>query len=117
MLILNGLPSYNEVIYNGLVFVPFGIFMCMLRKNKSSVRLIVPVILTSLFFEVAQYIFALGASDITDLLANTFGGIIGIGIFFILHKICKEKVYKVINTTALVLETGLALFIGMIRFL
>ncbi len=116
MLILNGAPSYHEVIYNGLVFVPFGIFISMLRKKKSFAGLIVPIILTSLFFETIQYIFALGASDITDVLANTFGGIAGIGIFFILHKMCKENVYKVINIIALVLAIGLALIIGMIRF-
>ncbi len=117
MLKLNGVPSYNEIIYNGLVFVPFGIFICMLSKKKSFACLIVPIILTSLFFEITQYIFALGASDITDLIANTFGGIIGIGIFFIFHKICKDNVYKVMNTMALVLEIGLALLIGMIKFM
>jgi glycopeptide antibiotics resistance protein len=113
MLILNGVPSYNEVIYNALVFVPFGIFMCMLSKKKSFVRMIVPIILTSLLFEVIQYIFAIGASDITDVIANTLGGIAGCGIFFILHKICKENTYKVIHAIALVLEIGLAFFIGI----
>jgi glycopeptide antibiotics resistance protein len=83
MLILNGKPSYNEIIFNGLVFVPFGIFMCMLRKKKSFVHLIIPIILTSLFYEAAQYIFAIGASDITDLLANILGGIVGFGIFLL----------------------------------
>jgi glycopeptide antibiotics resistance protein len=117
MLILNGKPSYYEVVYNMLIFVPFGIFICMLKKRKSFFHLIVPIILTSLLFEVIQYIFALGASDITDLLANTFGGIVGCGIFVIIHKICKENVYKVLNTTALVLEIGLALLIGMVRFI
>jgi glycopeptide antibiotics resistance protein len=116
-MISTGVPSYYEIIYNGLVFVPFGIFVCMLLKKKSFVHLIVPIILTSLFFEVIQYIFAIGASDITDVIANTLGGIAGTGIFFVLHKICKENVYKVINITALVLTIGLALLIGMIRIL
>ena len=117
MLKLNGAPSYNEVIYNALVFVPLGIFISMLRKKKSFVHLIAPLILISLLFEVTQYIFALGASDITDLMANTFGGIAGVGIFSIFHKISKENVYKVINATALVLAVGLALLISLIRFM
>lgn len=116
MLILNGAPSYNEVIYNGLVFAPFGIFVCMLRKEKSFAHLIAPIILTSLLFEALQYILAIGASDITDVIANTLGGIAGAVIFFILHKSCKENVNKVINTAALVLTIVLALFIGMMRF-
>lgn len=117
MLMLNGVPSYNEIIYNGLAFVPFGIFMCMLKEKKSFANLIIPIVLTSLFFEVIQYIFALGASDITDLMANTFGGIVGIGLFFVFHKMCKEHVYKVINITGVVLVIGLALLIGIISFL
>jgi glycopeptide antibiotics resistance protein len=91
MLILNGAPNYNEIIYNVLAFVPFGIFLCMLRKKKSFVNLILPIALTSMFYEAIQYIFVLGASDITDLIANTFGGIAGIGIFYIFHKIRKRK--------------------------
>ena len=117
MLYLNGMPSYNEIFYNGLVFVPFGIFISMLRKKKAFLHLIVPIILTSLFFEAMQYIFALGASDITDVISNTFGGIIGIGIFYLFHKLCKEKVYQAINIIALVCEIGLVLLIGMIILL
>jgi glycopeptide antibiotics resistance protein len=117
MLILNGLPDYNEIILNGLAFVPFGILLCMLRKKKSFANLIAPIILTSLLFEVIEYIFAIGASDITDVMANTIGGIVGIGIFSILHKMCKENVYKVINTVALVLAIGCALFIGLALFI
>lgn len=35
----------------------------------------------TLLYEVVQYIFAIGASDITDLLGNTLGGVIGIALF------------------------------------
>lgn len=115
MLILNGSPSYDEIIYNALVFVPFGVFLGLLRKKRSFVNLFVPIVLLSLFFEVIQYIFAIGASDITDLIANTFGGIVGIGIFFIFHKIFKDNVYKAINTTALVLACLSALILAVIR--
>ena len=117
MLYLNGRPSYNEIIYNSFAFLPFGIYICMLGKKKSFLHLIVPLILTSLFFEVVQYIFALGASDITDVIANTFGGIAGVGIFFIFQKICKENTRKVMNIIALILTIALALFIGAIWIL
>ncbi|HWR23141.1 MAG TPA: VanZ family protein [Feifaniaceae bacterium] len=116
MNIRNGAPNYGEVIYNALLFVPFGIFMCMLKRKNSFASLIMPVVLTSLSFEVIQYIFAIGASDITDFIANTSGGIAGIGVFFIFHKLCKENVYTVMNIIALVLVIGLALFYGMVMF-
>jgi glycopeptide antibiotics resistance protein len=117
MLHLNGRPSYNEIIYNGLAFLPFGIYISMLSMKKSFMHLIVPLILTSLLFEIMQYVFALGASDITDVIANTFGGIIGIGLFFSFQKICRENTYKVMNVIALVLTIALALFIGAIWIL
>ena len=117
MLHLNGMPSYSEIAYNGLAFLPFGIFIGMLEKKKSFATLIAPIIITSLFFEVIQYAFALGASDITDLIANTFGGIVGVGIYFIFQKMCKENTHKVINAIALVLTIGLALLIGAIWIL
>jgi len=117
MLHLNGMPSYSEIAYNSLVFVPFGIFVSMLGKKKSFAALIAPIILTSLFFEVIQYVFALGASDITDLIANTSGGIVGVGIFFVFNKICKENTYTVINSIALVLTIVLALLVGAIWIL
>ena len=125
VLVHNGLPDYNEIIYNVLAFVPFGVFLCMLGKRKSFVQLLVPIALLSLFFEVVQYAFSIGTSDITDLIANTVGGIIGIGIFFVFHKLCGDNVYKVLNTTALVLALilaiGLALYLaalllGVLRF-
>ncbi len=117
MLHLNGRPSYNEIIYNGLAFLPFGIYISMLGKKKTFLQLIVPIILTSLFFEVIQYIFALGASDITDVIANTIGGIAGLGIYFMFHKICKENTHKVMNAIALFLTIALASLVGAIWIL
>ncbi len=113
MLVLNGKANYNEIIYNVLVFVPLGIFLCMLAKKKSFAHLVVPIVLLSLFYEVVQYIFAIGASDITDLIANSLGGVIGIGVFYVFHKIFKDNVNKVLNTTALVFALILAAALGL----
>jgi glycopeptide antibiotics resistance protein len=115
MLFLNGAPSYNEVIYNALAFLPFGIFICMLRKKRSFASLILPIFLTSLLFEVLQYVFAIGASDITDLIANSAGGIIGAGIFYVMSQIFNENVNRIINTIAMVIVIGFGLFICAIR--
>ncbi|MEN2256314.1 VanZ family protein (plasmid) [Paraclostridium benzoelyticum] len=63
---------------------------------------ILPIFGVSLLFEITQFIFGLGASDITDLINNTLGGAIGILIYFILIKIFKSdlKLNKVINICA-----------------
>jgi glycopeptide antibiotics resistance protein len=61
-----------------------------------------PIFGVSILFEIIQFIFGLGASDITDLINNTLGGVIGILIYFILNKIFKSdlKLNKVINIFA-----------------
>ena len=47
-----------------------------------------------------QLIFAIGASDITDLIGNTFGGIIGIAIYLIIRRLFKTN--KILNSIALI---------------
>ncbi|MGO5093840.1 VanZ family protein [Clostridium sp. LCP25S3_F10] len=41
----------------------------------------------SLIFEVSQYVFGIGASDITDIITNTIGKIVGMGIYMVIKKI------------------------------
>jgi glycopeptide antibiotics resistance protein len=56
----------------------------------------------SLLFELIQYIFTIGGSDITDLISNTLGGVIGIGFYIVFSRILKEKTNKILNILALI---------------
>ena len=38
-----------------------------------------------------QYVLAIGGSDITDLIGNTLGGVAGIGVFAVLHRLFGRK--------------------------
>lgn len=51
-----------------------------------------------------QYILAIGASDITDIIGNTLGGIAGIVCYILLEKIFKNKCITIINTLGLAIE-------------
>jgi glycopeptide antibiotics resistance protein len=77
----------KEVVYNILVFVPLGVYLSAFMSKKTLVIRILPCFLLSLAFEVIQWIFAIGASDITDVIGNTFGGILGLILFWLLGKI------------------------------
>lgn len=68
---VNGKLQISEIIDNVLAFVPFGIFMGMLREQATFWKRLVPIFGVSLLYEAFQYLFGIGASDITDLLANT----------------------------------------------
>ena len=45
----------------------------------------------SLLLEITQYILAIGSSDITDLITNTAGGLLGICFIFYCGSIAKKS--------------------------
>lgn len=99
--IINGKVNQTEQIYNFLIFVPVGIYLSLLfgsRFLKNS--LIIAGI--SLFYEVMQYILGIGATDVTDLLLNTAGGIAGLFIFWLLKKLLKKKTEPILLILATV---------------
>ena len=112
--IVNGRIYINEIIDNILVFIPLGIYICMLKEDWSILRKISVGFFISLGIEVLQFILAIGATDITDLIGNTLGGIIGIGVFYLFSKLFKNKTNKIINILALIVSI---LLVSMISIL
>ena len=94
---------FKEVLDNLLIFIPFGIYLKML--NKDNKKIILYGFVFSLALEVCQFIFKLGATDITDLITNTLGTIVGVYIYVLLEKIFKnkEKINKVLRILSLIL--------------
>ena len=86
------------------------------KRRMELYKKVIPIFITSLAFETLQYIFALGASDITDLIGNTLGGIIGIAVFMLLSKIFKNNTIKIINILALIVTIIVVLFLGLVIF-
>lgn len=87
----------KEVSYNVLIFVPLGVYVCMFRPKWSMVKKLLPGFALSLLFEALQYIFAIGATDITDLITNTLGGALGIALFLLLQRLFKKRCATVVN--------------------
>lgn len=103
-----------NVMYNILFFIPFGIYIYMLKRKWSFIIKVVITLCLSLSFEILQYIFAIGRTDITDILSNTLGGIIGIGIYGLLSRILKSKTNKVMNIALLVLTVCILMFFALL---
>ncbi|WP_168166951.1 VanZ family protein [Corynebacterium sp. HMSC04H06] len=70
---------YTNTFGNILLFVPVGAAFYALTRGTG--RAVLLGLATSLSIEVIQYIFALGYSDVDDLLFNTIGAALG-GIWF-----------------------------------
>lgn len=100
--IINGKIDFSEIIYNMLAFIPIGLYIGILERDKKFIKKILPIFILSLVYEILQYIFHIGATDITDLIMNTLGGAIGIAIINVLYKIFKrnEKVDKALTILA-----------------
>ncbi len=107
--IVNDKMNFDVIIHNMLVFIPFGIFIHVLLEEKTLIKQFIPIILTSLLFEGIQYIFAIGASDITDVLSNSLGGVIGVVITLVISKITRKNWITLINVISFVGGIGLTL--------
>ena len=69
-----------------IIFAPLGIYLKMLKTESSkAVKLYFVVSGISLIFETLQFIFGIGASDITDVITNTAGTAAGAGLYCILN--------------------------------
>lgn len=99
--IVNGKLDVSEILLNIAAFIPFGMYLSMIDFKIGFIRKVLPIFAVSLMYEAAQYCFAIGASDITDLLGNTLGGMIGIGLFAVCSKILKEKTVRILNILAM----------------
>lgn len=102
----------REIIDNVIIFIPYGILMAMVRDKRSFFSKIFPIFLTSLCFETLQYVFAIGSTDVNDVITNTLGGLLGIFIFWIFKKVFRRNAEKVVITLALILILLLVLFIA-----
>ena len=112
--IVNGTIDFDKIINNFLVFLPVGLYTCMLKPHWNLFRKIAPAFFLSLLYEVLQYLFAIGATDITDLISNTLGGCAGVLLFVLLAKILKGRTVRILNIAAAVCTVLLIAFLGLI---
>ncbi|GAB2025460.1 glycopeptide resistance protein VanZ1 [Lactovum odontotermitis] len=92
----NGTGDRTEMIANVLVFVPYGGLLAAAGCKRRFAQLLLAVLLTSLAYEGLQYVLSIGAADVTDVICNTFGGLLGLGIFLFFRKVFGEKVMSVL---------------------
>ena len=102
----------KEVFENLLIFVPMGIYLQMLLPKGRVHGKLAVIAGTSLLLETAQYVLAIGRSDITDLLSNTTGGLLGLALYCIIARLLRnreraDKLFLVLAVIASVIVIGL----------
>lgn len=100
-------PVSWDMLYNMIMFVPFGIVYCYYQKNFCIYKAIGLSFLTTFLIEASQFVFKTGVVDIDDLMINTMGSLVGIFLYIVLRKILQWKqvgeIHEVIDTIATIL--------------
>ncbi len=101
--LFNGIVNRLDLTGNIILFFPFGILYNVKRK-KSYFNNFIVFLISSFSFEILQYILGIGASDITDIILNVLGGLLGVVFYNIFTKILKkETADKIIIVLAVIL--------------
>nr|WP_244163254.1 VanZ family protein [Paenibacillus pectinilyticus] len=81
----------TNILGNIILFMPLGLYVQLLKKDKRLSISMLIVFLVSLLVEILQYIFGIGATDIDDIILNSLGGFIGIYVYKVLSRIFKDE--------------------------
>ena len=82
--------AFGNIAGNVLLFIPLGAGLSVLTKSTVA-RTMLIVASASVAVEILQGVFALGASDIDDVILNCLGGFIGIQLFLLLRVILRDR--------------------------
>lgn len=114
---INLIPFYgdNFKIFGSLLhilaFIPFGIYLEIISKRKSSESVIVGFIFIILL-ETSTHVLGTGVLDITDIITNTFGVYLGRISYKLTSKVMdKELLDKVILITASICTLCIIVFL------
>lgn len=86
-------PAEMQIFFNVLMLIPFGFLLPMIKKHNA-LTVTFTTFLLSLTIEVIQPLLnAHRISDVTDVITNTLGGLIG----YFLYRLLKPKFDKYLN--------------------
>ncbi|QDK71201.1 VanZ family protein [Lactococcus protaetiae] len=107
----------REVLLNVLIFVPFGVLLNMVGRKIPFLLKILIICAISFLFESLQYLLSIGASDVTDLITNSLGGLIGLSLYSIARKLGQErKVDRNIVVLGFIMIVLILIWIGRLFF-
>jgi glycopeptide antibiotics resistance protein len=110
----------SEVISNIIAFIPFGVMLGVNFRDVAFKYKIAFIFAFSLAVEIIQYVLAIGATDITDLIMNTLGGFIGLSIYAVASKRTDDRTLDLgINlsgTLILLAILYLRIFVFIVRY-
>jgi glycopeptide antibiotics resistance protein len=91
--------AFSNLVGNIAIFIPLGLYLPLIKKNKRVITNLLFIFIVSLFVEIIQGLLGIGASDIDDIILNCLGGWVGIlGYKFLLLLLRDEKKVRTVLT-------------------
>jgi glycopeptide antibiotics resistance protein len=75
----------SEVVWNVILFVPLGVYLKMLGAGCG--KAVLCGLGVSVLLEILQFAFGIGVTDVTDVITNTAGTALGVGIYCALRSL------------------------------
>lgn len=106
-----------EATLNIIIFIPLGVYACMLFCTWTNARKLIFFVSLSVLVELLQYSFRIGAFDTTDILTNTTGALIGLGLFKLTARLFgnSARLHVVLNVIGAVGTILLVSFLVLLR--
>ena len=108
----------TEILENVLIFVPMGIYLQMLMPKVKLYAKIMMIAGTSFLLETTQYALAIGRSDITDVLTNTIGGLLGLIVYLMVARLIgnRAKANRLFSILAGIVSAAVIGLLGFILY-
>jgi glycopeptide antibiotics resistance protein len=83
--------AFDNVFGNIGLFLPLGIYLQLIKRDKRILISLLFVFIISLSVELIQFILGIGATDVDDIILNCLGGITGILCYRFLFILTKDQ--------------------------
>lgn len=115
--IFTGKADVLEAVLNILIFIPLGVYLGVLYRKHSFVKMLIIILSITLIVESTQYLLKTGAFDTTDLLTNTLGGLIGLIFFQCIASLFSDslKTQRIVNLIAFIGTLALILLLILLK--
>ena len=116
-----GVNTVPEMLANLALFVPFGVYVGLLAPRLRWWSVAAVAATLSAGFEALQFVLAVGSSDVTDVVLNTAGAVVGVVVLAIARSRLRERTPTVLVRvcaagTVLALAAGAVFAAGPLRY-
>jgi glycopeptide antibiotics resistance protein len=97
-----GASTPGEVAANIALFVPFGIYLGLLAPSWRWWQLTAVFVGASVLLETVQHLLSTGSFDTSDVIDNTVGGVVGLGLLALARRRLRTRAVAIVTRICLI---------------